>query len=249
MGQKVGMLGKEGASGGWSHLHFEIKSRQPSGRWGTQEAYAFIYEVYCRQYAPKVIAVAQPHHLAWTGRRVVLDGTRSWSASGEIARYEWTFTDGGRASGPRVERTYDRPGAYSEVLKVTDREGRVGYGFARVTILDRASLSEVSDFRKWPLRLHAAYAPTLGIRPGDPVTFKVRAYNTTEGQETWDFGDGSPPVTVQSDGNVDYHAKPGYAVTVHRYAEPGDYLVRVERTDNQGVRAVAHLHVQVGGDS
>ncbi|OGG55515.1 MAG: hypothetical protein A3F84_29715 [Candidatus Handelsmanbacteria bacterium RIFCSPLOWO2_12_FULL_64_10] len=134
-------------------------------------------------------------------------------------------------------------------VEVTDREGRVGYDFARMTILDRARLSEVADFHKWPLRLHAAYAPTLGIRPGDPVTFKVRAYNTTEGQETWDFGDGSPPVTVQSDGNVDYHAKPGYAVTVHRYTEPGDYLVRVERTDNQGIRAVARLHVQVGGGS
>ena len=33
-GQKLGMLGKEGGSGGWTHLHFEIKSRQPSGQWG-----------------------------------------------------------------------------------------------------------------------------------------------------------------------------------------------------------------------
>ena len=33
-GQKLGELGKEGASGGWSHLHFEIVARQPSGKMG-----------------------------------------------------------------------------------------------------------------------------------------------------------------------------------------------------------------------
>jgi len=37
MGQKIGTLGKEGDSGGWSHLHYEILSRQVSGRLGTQE--------------------------------------------------------------------------------------------------------------------------------------------------------------------------------------------------------------------
>ncbi len=31
-GTEIGLLGKKGASGGWSHLHFEIKSRQPSGK-------------------------------------------------------------------------------------------------------------------------------------------------------------------------------------------------------------------------
>jgi len=32
LGQKVGVLGKEGGSGGWSHLHYDITSRQPSVR-------------------------------------------------------------------------------------------------------------------------------------------------------------------------------------------------------------------------
>jgi hypothetical protein len=62
MNQKVGALGKEGASGGWSHLHFDITSKQPSGKWGIQEGYAFLWEAYQRQHAPKVIAVARPHH-------------------------------------------------------------------------------------------------------------------------------------------------------------------------------------------
>ncbi len=240
IGQKVGILGKEGTSGGWAHLHYEIKSLQPSGKWGTQEAYAFIHGAYQRQYGLKLMAVAQPRYLAWTGQTVMLNAARSWSATGKIARYDWTFTDGSTASGPCVDRTYDRPGTYSEILKITDEEGRTACDFARVTVLGKAHPG------RWPPRLHPAYAPTLDIRPGDPVTFHVRAFNTTEGHETWDFGDNSPPVTVQSDGNVDRYAPDGYASTVHRYSEPGDYLARVERSDQNGIRAVAHLHVRVG---
>ena len=41
------------------------------------------------------------------------------------------------------------------------------------------------------------------------------------------------------------YAPDGYAKTTHRFAEPGDYLVRVERTGPTGARAMAHLHVRV----
>ena len=77
------------------------------------------------------------------------------------------------------------------------------------------------------------------------MTFKVRTFRTTEGEETWNFGDGSPTVTVHSDGNVIQHAPDGYAVTSHSFAKPGDYLVRVERTNNAGLKATARLHVWV----
>ena len=46
MGQKIGVLGKEGGSGGWSHLHFHITARQPSGKWGIEEGYAFLWEAF-----------------------------------------------------------------------------------------------------------------------------------------------------------------------------------------------------------
>ena len=258
MGQRIGLLGKEGTSGGWAHLHFEVKCLQPSGRWGTQEAYALIHEACRRQYDLRLMAVAQPRMFAWTGRPVLLDGSRSWSASGGIARFDWIFTDGSTASGVRAERVYDQPGTYSEILRVTHDEGHAAYDFARVTVLDSGirdqwrslalapttPMNELLDIL--PVRLHPAYHPTLGIHPGDPITFLVRAFHTTEGNETWDFGDGTPPVQVCSDGNVDRYAPDGYARTVHCYDNPGSYLVRVERTDNQGVTGIAHLHVPVG---
>jgi len=57
------------------------------------------------------------------------------------------------------------------------------------------------------------------------------------------------PATVKSDSNVNLLAKDGYAVTGHRFAKPGHYLVRVERTNEQGQRATAHLQVAVEPES
>jgi hypothetical protein len=240
LGQKVGVLGKEGGSGGWSHLHFDITSRQPSGLWGIQEGYAFLWEVYRRQYAPEILAVARPHHFVYAGDKVVLDGSKSWSASGKISRYNWTFTDGMTASGATVERIYGQSGEYSEILRITDARGEVDYDFAVVLVIDKSAPDRL------PPTIHPAFAPTTNIRAGEPVTFKVRSFRTTFGNETWDFGDGTGKVTVKSDGNVEQHARDGYAVTEHRFAKPGHYLVRVERANEHGQRAIGHLHVRVG---
>ena len=37
---------------------------------------------------------------------------------------------------------------------------------------------------KLPPTIHACYAPTFEIRPGDPVTFKVRTFRADIGNET-----------------------------------------------------------------
>jgi murein DD-endopeptidase MepM/ murein hydrolase activator NlpD len=240
MGQLVGLLGKEGGSGGWSHLHFDIFARQPSGRWGVMEGYAFLWEAYLREYKPKLLAVARPHHLAAVGEKVVLDGSRSWSASRKIASWQWTFTDGETATGQTVQRNYSRPGVYSEILKITDAKGRIEYDFVVVNVLDKKQPGVL------PPSIHAAFSPTFGIQPGDPVLFLVRTFRTTDGKETWDFGDGTAKVEVQSDGNVVKLARDGYARAVHTYTKPGHYLVRVERTDRRGYTAIAHVHVRVG---
>jgi hypothetical protein len=156
-----------------------------------------------------------------------------------IAHYDWSFQDGTTGSGPKIERTYAHPGEYTEVLKVSDELGNVAYDFAIVQILDR-QMPEPA-----PPTIHAAFAPTQGLLPGDPVTFKVRAFGTTDGSETWDFGDGSSLVETHSDGNVQKHAREGYASVVHRFNQPGDYLVRVERVNGRGQKATARLHVPV----
>ncbi|UCD00087.1 MAG: peptidoglycan DD-metalloendopeptidase family protein [Phycisphaerales bacterium] len=240
MGQRIGILGKEGGSGGWSHLHFDIKCKQPSGLWGIQNGYAFAWEAYQRERQPEITAVARPHHLTWAGEAVELDASRSWSRAGTIEKFEWTFCDGGSATGPRAKRTYDKPGEYNEIVKVTDASGQIDYDFAVVQVVDRDKPDRL------PPAIHAAYWPTFDIKPGDEITFKVRSFGTTHGSEVWDFGDGSAKVTVQSDGNANVHDPNGYAATTHRYEAPGQYIATVRRSNERGDEAITHLQIVVG---
>jgi hypothetical protein len=131
MGQKIGLLGKEGGSGGWTHLHFGISARQPSGRFGTQEGYAFLWQAYRERHQPKVVAVARPHHLIWSGETVELDGSKSHGT--------WGFGDGSlpvtvRSDGSvrphdplgyaETDHRYEEPGTYLVKVQRTDGHGQ-----------------------------------------------------------------------------------------------------------------------------
>jgi len=213
---------------------------QPSGRYGIVEAYAFFAQSYVQQYRPVLKAIARPHHFAWTGEPVLLDGQLSRGAE-PITKYEWTCSDGTTATGAQVERSYAKAGTYSEILQVTDAAGRVDYDFAVVQVLDRDHPDRLQP------TIHAAYWPTFDLKAGQEITFAVRSFQIgkTEGEETWDFGDGSPTVRVQSDGNASTLAKDGYALTTHRYERPGHYLVRVERVNDRGEPAIGRLHLKI----
>jgi hypothetical protein len=190
-GQRLGYTGKEGASGGWSHLHFHIESLQPSGEWGVQDSYAFLWQSYLEEYDPSVLAVARPHHKALPGETIELDASRSWARAG-IRSYEWLFMDGTKDSGPVVKRAYDTPGTYSEIVKVTDKKGNFEYDFTRVTVYPRVQdKTKKSDPISIP-NVHVAYFPTFNIGPGDPVIFLSRSrYDKTGGVDIYNFGDGT----------------------------------------------------------
>ncbi|MFA7491775.1 MAG: PKD domain-containing protein [Mariniphaga sp.] len=240
-GQHIGYIGKQGHSGGWVHFHFEIKHKEvPSGKWATEDAYVYALEAYSRQHNPSLIAVARPHHLAYIGDPVTLDARKSMSFQGNIVSYEWQFCDSTTASGAVQTKDYDMPGQYSEILKVTDSEGNVDYDFAIVQVYDKEKAQQVIP------TIHPAYHPTLGIKTGDPVTFLVRTFNSTEGKEVWNFGDGSPTVEVQSETVDRKNPVTGdYAKTIHSFSKPGHYVVQVQRTNEEGLTAYGRLHVEV----
>jgi len=249
MGQKIGVLGKKGASGGWSHLHFDVDRPQPSGRYGIDDAYAFVWQAYQREHPTPLVAVARPRALAYVGEPVTLDAGLSWSSLGPSQlRYQWVFDDGATADSPQVTHRFERPGNYAPILKVTDSAGRVAYDFAKIFVLPR------DNPRRRPPDVHAAYWPTRAVKPGDQVTFKVitRDIPPGEGQETWDFGDGSPTVMTQSNfappakgKRVEYESIAKYATTTHVYRRPGDYIVSVRRTNDRGETGIDHLYVEV----
>jgi murein DD-endopeptidase MepM/ murein hydrolase activator NlpD len=244
LGQPIGIMGKQGGSGGWVHLHFGMSHKETStGNWGIEDAYPYVWEAYIRQYDPAMMAVARPHHLLWTGQEATLDGRKSRSFAGDIVSYEWTFCDGTTATGPVQKKKYEKAGEYSEILKVTDSRGNIDYDFTVIQVYDRDNEEQTIP------AIQPVYYPSLDIKPGYPVTFLVRTFNTAVGSEVWDFGDGSTPVSVKSE-TVDRqnYIKGKFAETVHSFSEPGHYIVSVERSDEMGLKAVAHLHVVVKND-
>lgn len=243
-GQRIGLLGKEGSSGGWAHLHFGIKCMQPSGRLGQEFGYAFLWQAYLAQYQPEIIAVARPHHFVRTGETVVLDASQSWCRDpAGIATCEWRFCDGNLAIGQHVKRCYDTPGIYSEIVTVRDHAGNESVDFAVVQVLEDYAPEH------FPPGIHAAYSPSFGIRPGTPVRFKVRAFKVPQNEEIWDFGDGTKRVSVSSvpygNGADGKHAQDGYAAVEHAYERPGNYIATAERIGPNGLRAVARVYVTV----
>ena len=120
------------------------------------------------------------------------------------------------------------------------QQGNIDYDFTVIQVYDRGKTEQTIP------AIQPAYHPTLNIRPGDPVTFLVRTFNTDVGNEVWNFGDGSPLVTVKSE-TVDRQnfIKGKFAETVHSFSEPGHYVVSVERSDESGLKAIAHLHVVI----
>lgn len=229
-GEWIGILGKEGASGGWSHLHFGIHGTEGDER-GLIEGYPFIAEAWLNENPGALMAVARPHRLAAAGEPVILDGGKSICGGGRIVKYEWEFHDGTRAEGARVETVYGKPGSYSEILRVTDDKGRQDIDFAVVQ-----ALSADDPGGKLPPSTHAAYYPTTGIKPGDEVFFKARTFRVSGGKEHWDFGDGSEGTT---------ESKNDYAAISHHYGAPGMYIVTVRRTSDNGLSSMARLKVIV----
>jgi murein DD-endopeptidase MepM/ murein hydrolase activator NlpD len=242
IGQKVGILGKEGASGGWSHLHFELIRPQENGTYGSDSMYAFLHQAYMAKNGEPVIAVARPQILGFVGDPILLDGSRSWSAAGpEGMKYEWSFDDGTTATGARARHVFVKSGRYRPTLKVTDAKGNVDYDFGKVTIAEPG----VPPLQR--CYLHATYWPTKDIRVGDEVTFLARSFRFAppQGDEIWDFGDNSPTARTRSDGAVDHRNKDGYGTVTHRFRAPGDYVVTVRRNNDDGQWAVDKLDVRV----
>ena len=80
---------------------------------------------------PKAVINAPPQ--AQVGQVVPFDGSGS-TAPGPISAYNWTFGDGGTATGARVEHTYRGAGVFNVTLTVRDRAGLENTAAVQITI-------------------------------------------------------------------------------------------------------------------
>lgn len=247
-GDPIGLLGKEGSSGGWSHLHFGIRCVQPGGRFGEVEGYPFLVEAYLHEHPGALLACARPHLVGLVGEPVALDGRRSICDGSEITGYRWRLHTGEEVSGPGATLTYEREGIYSEMLTVEDARGQTDVDFCVVQVVPQDG-----DPARTPPGIHLAHYPTEGIRAGQPVAFKVRCFfkgpfaSNVGGEDRWDFGDGTTATSWSSSAaRGPASTDTDYAERWHAFGKPGRYIVTVRRTGANGIEATAQVKVEVG---
>ncbi len=228
MGEQIGIIGKKGESGGWSHLHFHINGTTGSEK-GIINAYPFIIEAYLNDHPGTLQAIARPHYLVRAGDNIELSGLRSICDQGKILSYHWDFHDGTKSDKAVVKKIYQKAGVYSEILRVRNNQGQEDIDFAVVHVLDGKNTLDLL-----PPSIDLTYYPTENLKPNDDVFMKARTFRVSGGKEIWDFGDGTTGETCSMN---------DYATISHHYEKPGMYIVTVTRNSDNGTSAMTHLRI------
>jgi PKD repeat protein len=165
--------------------------------------------------APPVIS-ASPNPAVF-GRPVQFNATESGGALPYT--YAWAFGDGGTGGNlSSITHAYTTNGPFLVVLTVSDGiTGQQARGYLNVTILLQAQIQ----------------TSTLSVGPPNSFHFVGSAVGGTPPYEfSWDFGDGSPAVSV--------------GVTNHTFNQSGTYSVTLTVTDAKGHQVTSQIQLNAG---
>jgi murein DD-endopeptidase MepM/ murein hydrolase activator NlpD len=235
-GDVIGTLGNKWSD--FAHVHFEIWSidKDDNNNYILELAYPYLWESYINRHKPKVLAVVGPHRYAVVGDSVLIDATRSVSFEGKTINYEWTFSDGTKSNKPVLKKKYEKPGYYSEILKVTDDRGNVAYDFLTVTVVYDNQPDKKYGYST------VGYYPVFNIKAGDSLLFKGRTFNIEGGTDTWDFGDGN---TASTPGIIGGEFNPKYTNIKHVYEKSGHYFVSFKHISEDNIPSICRLSINV----
>lgn len=212
-GVKIGMLGKKGGSGNFSHLHLgpylSISALKAKKRSHNLNLYPWLVTTYQAQYGRHLYAIARPHHTVLTGEEVLFDGSNSLAFGTKIASYKWQFHDGATVEEAKASKTYNAPGTYIATLWVRDEKGRQDVDFCKVKVFPK------SDRQSGLPTIFMTHTPTVDILVDCSVLFQIWIQGGDVRQMmTVDFGDG----TI-----VDNYLS--YSEVKHGFKTPGIHVV------------------------
>lgn len=178
---------------------------------------------------PSASVTYEPSHPD-PGEEVRLDASDSIDDDGEVIEYRWDLDSDGeidRVDGPTTSRTFDELGDYAISVTVVDDDGAT-------------ATAEVSV----PVRENRPPTAALAVNPGTVETDEVvrlLAGESTDPDGTiveWAFD-------LNGDGTYDrITERPRATVT---YADPGEYMVGLRVTDDDGATATTSATVAVTG--
>ena len=213
-GQWVGMLGRRGASGNFSHLHvgvFLSESAMAEGHLNRNlNLYPWLVAAYQQENGTGLYAVAGPHVTALTGDEVLFDGSNSMAFKSNITSFRWWFHDGTSADGPQVRKVYDKPGCYAATLWVKDDRGGIDVDSCRIRVYSRAAPEDVVG------TLFVTCIPSADIDVNEPVDFRIWPQGSEAENIEVRFGDGTAV--------CDYRP---YSAITHKFKTSGVHIVTV----------------------
>ena len=215
-GQTIGILGKTGPSGNFSHQHLGSYLSRHDVDAGVMNRrlnlYPWLVTAYLAQHPKGLFAVARPHHEVLTGEKVVLDGTNSLSFGGSRSiKGRWILPDGQTVNKARAAVVFRQPGAYVAALWVKDDQGAEDVDFCTIKVYSAANTEKAMP------HIFMTYTPTLDIRPDQPVIFRF-----------WFQGKGAVPLQVDFGDGTQQDDYQSYAELRHSFKTPGIHIVTAQ---------------------
>ena len=214
-GRKIGLLGRSGPSGNFSHLHVGLyltrDDLDSDSRTRRLNLFPWLVTAYQARYAGGVFAIARPHQMVLTGEKAVFDGGNSLAfGGGKIVEWRWVFPDGATVKQAKAEKVFERPGAYVVELWVKDSQRAEDVDFCQVKVFSK------SKPEKSMPHIFMTCTPTQDVRPNQPVTFRF-----------WPQGEGCGSIKVEFDDGTQVADYQPYAELQHSFKTPGLHIVTV----------------------
>ena len=237
-GEKIGVLGRSGPSGNFSHLHvgaYLTPQHMEAGRYTRRlNWYPWMIEAYRELHPEGPLAIAGAHLPVRVGETVTFDGRDSIAGVHGISSYRWELPDGTIVEDHRAEASFEKPGVYVATLTIRDWGGAEDVDFRKIKVY---SEGEPEPFLP---AIFATTTPTVEVYAGEPVKFRYWLHGAEEHPFEIDFGDGTKLDDYESFTVVEHaFAKPGLHIVTARAEVDGSPATRKQKVAVQPARGVA----------
>ena len=230
-GDVIGVLGRSGPSGNFSHLHvgaFLTGDHMNQGEYTRRlNWYPWMIEAWRAGHPSEPLAVSGAHHQVRVGESFVLDGSYSVPGNRPIVRTQWELPDGTIINTTKTTQSLPEPGVYVAALRVWDSAGREDVDFHKIKVFSKGVPEP------WLPSIFMTSTPTRAVCAGEPVRFRAWLHGAEQAPMRFDFGDGRVIGKYAS-----------FTVVEHAFRDPGLHVVTATAEVN-GIKTTSKQKVIV----